>query len=252
MWPAPGRMAGLAADDPLQGGDDLQGVALGGDAVQLPVVPGLGVHHRLGVEDAGVEVVRPSLPERPHRRGVGGVEGGAVGLRVGRVAGGQRLDPGALLGARLGLQRPRPLQRRPGRGDGVVGHRQVDVGPERDGDAPPADGAVRIQPRGLAERADRLGVIEAEHQVDALIEEHLGAGNAGRDRMPVRAQPGEHRRPRLVGLAGVDRRHRPQHDTRRRRVVVAVSARGPRDRQTAQRGGQQSGSFHGPRLPCPG
>ncbi len=186
-------------------------VALRRDAVLPPVVPGLGVHHRLGVEGPGVEVVRVGLPELAHRLGPRLVQRMAVGLRVGRIAGRQRLDPGPLLGAGLGLQRLRLLQRRPGRRDGVVRHRQVDVGPERLGDAPPAHRAVRIEPGGLAERADRLGVVEAEQQVDPLVEEQLRLRVLGRDRVMVVAQPLEHRRARLVRLAGVDRRHRPHH-----------------------------------------
>ena len=185
-----------------------RGVALGRDAVQLPVVPGLGIHHRLGVEGPGVEVVRVGPPEFAHGLGEGFVEAMAVGLAVGVVAGGEGLDPGPLPGAGLGLQGPGPAQRLPGRRDRVRRHRQVDVRPEREGDAPPAHGAVRIQPGGLAERADRLGVIEAEHQVDALVEEHLGLRVLGRDRVLVDPQALEHRRPGLVRLAGVDLRHR--------------------------------------------
>ena len=135
----------------------------------------------------------------------------AIGLWIGRIAGRERLDPGAFLGAGLGLERPRPLQRRPGRRDGVGRHRQVNVWPERFGDAPPAHGAVRIQPGGLAERADRLGMVEAEQQVDALVEERLGLRVLGRDRVLVVAQSLEHRCARLVGFAGIDRRHRPHH-----------------------------------------
>src|SRR4030095_3339793 len=48
--------------------------------------------------------------------------------------------------------------------------REVDVRPARHGDPPPRHRARRIQARGLAEGADRLGVHEGKVEDEALIE----------------------------------------------------------------------------------
>ena len=197
-------------DHRLQGRDDLGAVALGLDAVLLPIVPGLGVHHRLGEEGRRIEVVRIVTPQLAHRPGEGLVHRMAVGLCRSGVAGIQGRDPGLFSLAGLGRQALGLLQRLPGWGDRVGRHRQVDVGAERKGHPPPAHGARRIQPRGLAERTDRLSVIEPEHQVHTLIEEFLRLRVAGGDRHVVRSQSLEHRRALLVGLAGIDGRHRRQ------------------------------------------
>ena len=163
----------------LQGGDDLSAVALRRLAVRLPIVPGLRVHHRFGVEHAGIEIVRMIAATPAHGLREGFVELGAVGLGIWRVARRKRLDPFALFGRGVILQRLGALQRLPGRRHRVLGHRQVDVGAKRKRDAPPAHGAIGIEPRAFAERADRFGMVEAEHQVDALIEQHLGLRVAG-------------------------------------------------------------------------
>ncbi len=200
-------MTGRLLDQRLQHLDDLAAMPLGGRSVRLPVVPGLGVHHGLGVEGPGVEILMVRLPQLAHGLGEGLVQRLAVGLGVGGVTGRQGLDPGALFRRGLGLQGLRLLQRLPGRLHRIVRHREIDVGAEGEGHPPPAHGAVRIQPRALPERADGLGVVEAEQQLDPLIEEHLGLGVPGRDRVMVVAQVVEHRRAGLVRLAGIDRRH---------------------------------------------
>src|SRR6185437_7087684 len=177
----------------------------------LPIVPGLGVHHRLGVERAGIEIVWIFFPERAHRVGIGRVQLGAVGFGIGRVAQGKRIDPVALLFARVALQCDRILQHLPGRLDGVVLHGKIDVRAQRKGDAPPAHRTMGIEPCRLAEGADRLGVIESEIQPDSLIEEKLRPLVLRGDLMVVGAEPLEQRRARLVRFAHIDGGHRVDH-----------------------------------------
>ena len=212
------RMVRIAGDHFFKRGDDVRSLTLGCCAVGLPVVPGLGVHHRLGPEGLGVEVVGIAGRQFAHGLREGLVQQAAVGLGVGGIAPGQGGDIGLLAGRDLRRQRLGVVQRRPGRSDGVVGHRQVDVGAQREAEPPPAHGAGGIQPGGLTERADRLGVVEAEHQVDALVEERLRLRRGG-DRHVMVAQALEHRRAGLVGLASIDRRHRRQSHPHLRHVV---------------------------------
>src|SRR5947208_3347750 len=77
-------------------------------------------------------------------------------------------------------------------------HRQVDVGPKREADAPPAHRAIGIEPRCFAEGADRFRMIEREKQADALIEIALSLGIGRGDRMMMIAIAIEQRRTRPV------------------------------------------------------
>ena len=66
--------------------EHLGGAALGLDAPRLPVVPGLRVHDRFGVEREDRVVIRILGGDGLHRVGEGRVERRALGLRVRRIA----------------------------------------------------------------------------------------------------------------------------------------------------------------------
>jgi hypothetical protein len=143
-------------------------------ALGVPVVPGRGVHQRLSKEGGGVEVVRKSSRDLTHRFGVFGVERRTLGGWVGGVTMGQRLDVGALL--LTGAASPgaglfnRAVCLRGGRG----GDRRVDVRAEGERDSPVAHGTVGVERCRLAERTDRLGMIEGVGQDESLVEILLG------------------------------------------------------------------------------
>ena len=84
-------------------------------------------------------------------------------------------------------------------------HRRVDVRAEHQRVAPIGHRRVRIEPRRLGERARRLGVIEREGEVDALVDEELRAFDRGGHRERVNAEVLQPRRQRRVG-SGVSRR----------------------------------------------
>ena len=92
---------GLSRNDLFKGGDDLCAMALGGDGIGLPIVPGLGVHQGFGIEGRGVEVVWVILSQLAHRLGVDFIKQMAVGLGVSRIALVEGRDPGLFGGGSL-------------------------------------------------------------------------------------------------------------------------------------------------------
>ena len=75
------------------------------------------------------------------------------------------------------------------------------LGPHAKAIAPPADGALRIQPRRLAEGVDRAVVVEAVGEREPLIEVALGILALGGDRMVDLAEPVEEPRHAALRLA---------------------------------------------------
>ncbi len=180
-----------------------------GSPVGRPVVPGHGVHHRLGEQRGGVVVVREAQRDAAHRGGVGLVERRAVGGGVGAVALAERLDHGLLALARLGRELERSIHRLPDLGLGRRIVRGVDVGSERVGDAPVAHRALRIELGGMAERRRRLAVVEAERERHALIEEALRFLRRGGDGVVVEVEVVHQVRAVAVTLVGEGRRSEP-------------------------------------------
>ncbi len=172
-------------------------------AVGHPVAPGPQVHHRLDVEHRDVEVVRELLMHAAHRLGVGGVVGGAV-VGAARVALREGVDERLLARRRLGGQRLRLLDHLEGVRLFVGLHHRVDVGPEHQRLAPVGDGERRIEPRRLAERPPRFGVVERIGEIQALIDEALRAGAVCAHRKGVRAEILQARR-QLAVRAGLHR-----------------------------------------------
>ncbi len=183
------RVLRVEGEDGLEGRDELlrAGLRL---AVGRPEVPRAQVGQGLGEEGADVGVLRVGLPDRPHRVGVGLLEGLAVlGLRPG-VARGERLDEGSLDGARGGGEGLRLGQGLPRRLRAILGHDGVvDVGAVRDRDAPEGHRALRVELARAAEGADRLVVVEGVQEREALVEVALRLGRDGRDPAGVAPQP---------------------------------------------------------------
>ena len=163
-------MIWIACEHFLQRGEQLGGAALGFRAPRLPVIPGLRVHHGLGVEREDGVVARILLGHRLHRVGEGRVERGALGLRVRRVALLESRDQRTILRRRAGRQLDCLGKRGKRRRHRLGHHRRVDVRPEHQRLAPPGHRELRVcLLRGL-EGALRLCVVEREGPADALVE----------------------------------------------------------------------------------
>ncbi len=159
---------------------------LGRAGLHLPVgrpqVPGAQVHQRLGEERAHVGVVGVRAPDLAHHGRVGLVERFAIGRRGPGVPVVERLDQHPL--QRRSLRQPAHRLRQGGARllDRLPGHLGiVDVGTPGVGDAPPGHRAVGIRGRGLRERKDGLGVVEAVAERESLVEPALGLARCRRD-----------------------------------------------------------------------
>ena len=142
------------------------------------------------------------FPNRAHRVGVGAIERTAIlGLRI-RIAMAERLDECVLYRRRVChvfLGKDEFLPREFGRWRRHV--REVDVRPARERDAPMRHGAGRISLLRRLERANRGAVIEAEEEVEALVEVFLRFGRVRRDLSRVRPQTFEEGFRRAFGAA---------------------------------------------------
>ena len=164
-------MIGVLGEHPLQCGHDLGALRVRLSPARLPVIPWTEIHERLGVEHRDLVVVGELRRGLGHGGGVGGIELGAVGLRILGVARGQGCDQRLFLRTRLGRrQRARLLCRGECGSHRLLDHRHVDVGTEHQRLAPEAHGATGIELLHLAERALRLLVIEGMGQPQTLIE----------------------------------------------------------------------------------
>jgi hypothetical protein len=206
-------------------------------AVPAPPLPRRQHHQRLRIEHRDFVVVGELARRFHHRLRVGDVEG--VGVLRRRQHGAHRRRGAVVERCRRGREvEPRrhrldqcPLPRRDAaherqRATCVLGRarvggtqRVVDVRPDRIGDAPLAHRAARIEPRRLAEGAQRLGVVERIGQPQALVEELLrqrlarGDGQVSlADALDARRLRDDRRRRlrRLRAAAGHRRQHR-QH-----------------------------------------
>jgi hypothetical protein len=143
-------MIGVDRQHPLERGHDLLGPPLG-PAFGRPVIPGLLIHQRFGVERAGWsrrrDTVATGIRSWPrHSR----IQFRACGVGCAGIAGGECLD------IRSFPDSPAPPDSRPpGRPRRLLLlrsiHRQIDVRPQRQGDSPMGHRGLRIEPRGLPE-----------------------------------------------------------------------------------------------------
>ena len=177
----------VPSDDALEGLDDLLGARMR-RAIGCPQVPRPEVHHGVGEERRGLQVVGKLPCDVPHRVGVGAVEGLALGRGIGRVAFRQRLDQRALRRPRASGEALRLTRGAPGLRLTIGVRRVVVVRALRDGDTPEAHRTLRIQARRLSERLLRLVVVERVDQPQALIEPALRVGRSRRDPVRVAAE----------------------------------------------------------------
>ena len=193
----------------LELGHDLAGPGIGLPGLLVPVVPRTLVHQRLGVQRRGVEVVGIPLHDLAHGHRVRRVERRARGRRDRRVPLRECADVGLFPRARMAEARLRLPETLVGREPRRRVHSGVHVRAVRVGHSPVAHGAVRVQPRGMGERADGLTVVEAVQQSHALVEVPLGEGDPGGDRDVIVAQvcvQGD----RVTGCAGERRQRHEQ------------------------------------------
>ncbi len=168
---------------------------------------------RVGVERAGIEIVRVRLREAAHGLGVRLVLRQALlGVEVLDVTHRERVDVVALDGAGLCLQLEGPA-RGGVRERRVLGvHLLVEVRAPRPGLAPVADGTGRVGSPRRAERPDGVRLREREHHLHALVEVGLrfrvgrgdltgeGAERLGHQRDRLRDGRGKFARLRRAGL----------------------------------------------------
>ena len=169
------RACGLRLSTVSSVADDVGAAALGLGAARFPVVPGLRVHRRLGVQRLDRVVGREARRDRPssrRRRRRRAARARPSGRPSSACS--QRLDQRALLGARLAFSATALAERGQRRRVRLRHHRRVDVGPEHQRLAPEAHRAGRVELLRRLERALRLGVVEAEGEAQALVEVGLG------------------------------------------------------------------------------
>ena len=181
-------MIGVLGEHPLQCGHDLGALRVRLSPARLPVIPWTEIHERLGVEHRDLVVLGELRRGPGHGGGVGGIEPGAVGLRVLGVARGQGCDQRPFLRACLGGQRARLLCRGERRSHRLFHHRHIDIGAEHQRLAPEAHGAIGVELLCLAECALRLLVIEGMGQPQTLIEIALGGRARRGDLVGERAE----------------------------------------------------------------
>ena len=175
------RMPRVARHHPFQGGDDLFG-AWFGLAIKRIELPGPQVHHALGVERGGIEIVRKALRDLAHRRRVGCFTRWLLTIvRRRHVALGKRIDEGPFDVTAGGSSRLRVGQMVVRLLQPVWRRRVVVVGTERQRHPPMRHRCFRIERGGAFERAKRLFMIEAVQQGQAFVEKLLRLGIAGRD-----------------------------------------------------------------------
>ena len=158
-------------------------------AIGSPLIPRPQVHHRFGKKRADIGIFGVGFPDQAHRVGVSAIERTAIlGLWIG-IPMAKRLDECVLyhrsvchvfLGKGEFLRREFGCWRR---------HvRKVDVRPARERDTPMRHGAGGISLLRRLERANRCAVVEAEQEVEALVEVFLRFGRVRRNLSRVRPQ----------------------------------------------------------------
>ena len=179
--------------------------ALGTRSRRLPVVPGLRVHDRFGIQRLDRILVRVLPGHRRHRVGEGGIERGALGARIGGIALPQGRDQRAVPRRCGGRQFHRPGQRGERRRQGFRRHRRIDVRAQHQGFAPVGHRQLRIRVLRRLERALRFGVVERERPAQPLVEVRL-RGRACRAHF--QAQGAQVVVQRHCAVGGLHRHHR--------------------------------------------
>ena len=230
------RVVGIELQARLDRRDDLRR-PLARLAVEGRVeVPRVEVHQRLGEQEAHLGILGIPSRQLPHRVRVSGLQGClrlrgggrrvAVALRHGGDEG--ALEPGGRrrpsCGELAGLSDRRRRHHRP-----LGQRRQVDVGAEREGDAPGAHRAGGVAGERLAEGGLGLLEVEGVHPAQPLVEVVLGIGAVGGDRTMGSAE------------AAVER-----HGARGRRFAADAGATAP----LVLAGKRRAGGEQRPAGPC--
>ena len=229
-------------------------------AIRLPVVPGRGVHQRIGKQHADLRILGKPRMRRGHGVGVRLGKSSLVGRGIARVAGRKSVDQRPFALARVGGARLGVGHRHECRLHGAVFHRRIDVGAEHERLAPEAHGAARVQRLRLLERPLGFGVVEGIGQAQPLIEVALRHLVIRGDRMAQRAEALPQRRARGVvgaGLGGADQRQ--LHRLEGGRMLGAAAAHAGGDRARVEQLGYvcgrsrvAAGRCSRPERPCPG
>ena len=178
------RVHGIPLEHRFQHGDDLFG-PLRRISVVIVELPGAEIHHRLGIKRRCIEILGVTPHHLAHGPGIVLGQLGLVGLGLVGVALRQRLHEILLARGRLRRDGERLLGRTVGLPLPLRIHRQVVIGTQRVGDPPQRHGRLGIQLRGLLEGTDRLVVVEAVYQGQALVEQPLGLRTLRGDRAVV-------------------------------------------------------------------
>ena len=192
------RMVGTFRKNAFQALQHIGSPALGLLAARLPIVPGLGVHRRLGRQYRQFEVVRILVRQRRRCVCEGGVERRPFCSRIIRISRGDSLDESLLLVACAGRKRLRLAKRGNRRRVRFGVHRYVDVRSEHQCLAEKAHRASRIEALCLAESAPRFRVVEIDGEPQALVEIALRLRALCADRIAQRAQVVPQRRLGIV------------------------------------------------------
>src|SRR4029079_9415267 len=151
-------------------------------------------------ERGDLVVVGKLLRDFRHFARVGRVEWWSGRLRIAAVARRERVNQRLLARARVACKRLRLLCGRISGRERVFLHRKIDIGPEHQGLAPEAHGAIRIELLRHAERTLRLAVIEGVGKTQALVEIGLRALVRGRNLVSDGTETGPQWGARGVGI----------------------------------------------------
>jgi hypothetical protein len=184
------RMIRVAPKDRFEHGDDFFGV-FGRLAVGAPQGPGMKVHHALGVDRRGIEVVRILFGDLAHRVFESDLQRFEIGFRVERVAVGQRENISPFVGRGVTGEADGQLRFFVSRRFAFGVDVDVDVRPKGIAYAPVSHRQVRVECQRAFEGADGGVVVEPVDETQALVEEVLGHRVRGGDRVMPLANFGE-------------------------------------------------------------
>ena len=197
------RVVGMRRDHLFEEFLRLQGARL--RLAAAPVVPGHRVHDRRGVQGGRLRIVGELLGYLRDGVDPGCVESRPVGVLVGGVAARQSADQRLFPLARVLAPVLCLLQALERLKLALARHRVVQVAAQGQGLAPVRHRRLRVEPRGLLEGANGLGVVEGVDETKPLIEETLRRVRRGRDGVVEVAQALQRGRERRAGVVGCDR-----------------------------------------------
>ena len=168
----------VAAQNSFERGHNLIG-AFGRRAVSIPQLPGPQIHHAVGKQRRGIQIVRILAREFAHGKRVVDIELVIIRICTAGEALRQRIDVVFLDLWSIRIERLRFFDC--GFSDFLVLgiDRKVVVWPGRKRHAPPGHRQLRIKLGRALKRARRLFVIEGVHEPNSLVEELLSFSVCG-------------------------------------------------------------------------